>query len=82
MKGSSDIPGETSAAAAISLLTPDAEELADFLRFLSEWLTADPSHLGDSLVRFMNGHPYDIDMLLRDLVRLRSLLGSNDAADF
>jgi hypothetical protein len=38
---------------AVSLDAADAEELADFLPFLSEWATADYDQLGESLVRFM-----------------------------
>jgi len=68
---------------SVSLDTPDAEELADFLRFLSEWLTSDPGQLGDSLARLMDSHPYCIDMLRRDLARFRALLGTgNDDGAF
>jgi hypothetical protein len=38
---------------SVSLDFPDAEELADFLRFLIEWLTTDHDGLSDSLARFM-----------------------------
>ena len=65
--------------AATGLTTEDAEELADFLRFLSEWLTADHDQLGGILGRFAGDHPYSIDMLLHDLGRFRLLLGGHHA---
>ena len=54
--------------------------LADFLRFLIEWLTADRDGLGDSLARFMGDHPYGVEALRDDLARFKSLLGSDDIA--
>ncbi len=63
--------------------TPDAEELADFLRFLSEWLASDLGQLGDSLARLMGSHPYGIDTLRHDIFRFRALLGAgNDDSTF
>jgi len=53
----------------VSLNSADAVELADFLRFLDEWLTSDREQLGDSLARFMGTHPYGIDLLRHDLAR-------------
>ena len=68
---------------SVSLDTADAEELADFLRFLSEWLTSGPGQLSDSLARRMGSHPYGIDMLRHDLARFRALLGTgNDDGAF
>lgn len=68
---------------SVSLDTPDAEELADFLWFLSEWLTSDPEQLGDSLARLMASHPYGIDMLRHDISRFRALLSAeNDNGAF
>jgi hypothetical protein len=59
---------------SVSLDTPDAEELADFLQLLSEWLTSDPGQLGDSLARLMGSHPYGIEILRHDFAWFRALL--------
>lgn len=67
----------------VSLNSADAVELADFLRFLDEWLTSDREQLGDSLARFMGTHPYGIDLLRHDLARFSALLGTrNDDGAF
>ena len=63
----------------VTLTIEDADELADLLRFLGEWLTADHDQLGDFLARFTGEHPYSIDMLLHDLGRFRLLLGGDYA---
>ena len=63
---------------SVCLGTPDAEDLADFLWFLSEWLTCDPEQLGDSLARLMGSHPYGIDMLRHDISRVRALLSDEN----
>ena len=57
-------------------------ELADFLRFLDEWLTSDREQLGDSLARLMGSHSCGIDILRHDLARFSALLGTgnNDGA--
>jgi len=61
-----------------SLAAEDSAELADFLRFLGEWLAADHSQLSDSLAWFMDGYPYDVETLRQDLARFTSLLGGNN----
>ena len=63
---------------SVSLDTPDTEELADFLRFLGEWLTSGPEQLGDSLAHLMGSHPYGIDMLRHDLARFSALLSTGN----
>lgn len=70
---------EGDAMLSVCLRTPDAEELADFLRFLSQWLTADPDRLGDSLDQFMSDHPYSAEELHSDLARFSALLGTADS---
>lgn len=62
----------------ISLAAEDAAELADFLRFLGEWLATDHSQLSDTLARFMDGHPYEVKTLRHDLARFTSMPGGND----
>ena len=67
----------------VSLNSADAVELADFLRFLDEWLTSDREQLGDSLARLMGSHSYGIDMLRYNLARFSALLGTgNDDGAF
>jgi hypothetical protein len=67
----------------VSLNPADAVELADFLRFLDEWLTRDREQLGDSLARLMGSHTYGIDILRHDLARFSALLGpGNDDGAF
>jgi hypothetical protein len=63
---------------SVSLGTPDVEELADFLRFLGEWLAADRDRLGGSLAQFMGDHPYSVEALQNDLVRFSALLGTGN----
>jgi hypothetical protein len=64
---------------AIRLPAADAAELADFLRFLGEWLAAGHHQLSDSLAQFMDGHPYSVETLRHDLARFRTLLGGDDS---
>jgi hypothetical protein len=53
----------------VKLDVADAAELAEMLKFLSEWLSRDPGRLGDSLERFV-GHPaYGLNELRGDLER-------------
>jgi hypothetical protein len=65
-----------------SLTAEDTAELADFLRFLGEWLAADHDCLSDSLARFFGTHPYGAEMLRHDLARFRQLLGDGLTGDF
>jgi hypothetical protein len=53
----------------------DAAELAEILRFLSQWLDSHPARVGPSLEEFV-GHPaYGLTQLRQDLERLVFLLG-------
>lgn len=62
---------------SLSLNVVDAAELAEMLRFLSDWLAADPG-LQVSLGRFV-GHPaYGVTELRADLDRFTFLLGGSD----
>ena len=58
----------------ISLPAEDVAELADFLRFLDEWVTAGHDQLSRPLALFMEDHPYGIETLRHDLGRFRLLL--------
>lgn len=63
---------------AVSLDVAGAVELAELLRFLGDWLTADHDQLGVSLHRFV-GHPgYDIGQRHADLDRFTFLLAGGD----
>jgi hypothetical protein len=65
----------------VSLDAVDAAELAELLRFVRVWLTADHDPLDASLRRFV-GHPgYDVDRLRRDLDRFTFLLGDDDGEE-
>ena len=58
--------------------TADAIELAETLKLIARWLTADPERLAASLLDFI-GHPaYGPDALRADLDRFAFLLGGND----
>ena len=62
----------------VKLDSADAAELAEMLRFLSQWLARDPARLGDSLAQFV-GHPaYGLAQLRGDLQRFVFLLGGSD----
>jgi hypothetical protein len=63
---------------ATSLPSADAAELADFLRFLGEWVAASQHQLSDSLANFMGDHPYTVETLSHDLARFRALLSADD----
>jgi hypothetical protein len=60
-----------------SLPAEDAAELADFLRFLSEWVAASHNEIGSPLARFMGDHPYGVERLRHDLARFRAMLGDD-----
>jgi hypothetical protein len=64
----------------ISLAAEDAAELADFLRFLGEWLATDHSQLSDSLARLMDGHPYELETLRHDLPASRPCSAATTAS--
>ena len=65
----------------VKLNTADAAELAEMLRFLSEWLTRDPERLAASLAEFV-GHPaHGLDELHQDLERFVFLLGGSDGQE-
>jgi hypothetical protein len=58
--------------------TADANELAEMLQLISDWLAADPDRLTASLLAYI-GHPgYGPDALRADLNRFTFLLGGND----
>jgi hypothetical protein len=71
-------PNGDSLMPEISLPAEDAAELAGFLRFLDEWLTAGHAQIADSLARFMDDHPYGVETLRHDLSRFRSMLGNGN----
>jgi hypothetical protein len=63
---------------AFSLDTADAIELAEFLQFLSDWVTAERDHLSGPLTRFTGSEAYGSDQLQADLDQFSFLLGGND----
>jgi len=65
----------------VSLDTTDAVELAELLRFLSDWLAADPGQLSASLKRFTGSQAYDPGTLRNDLARFTVLLGGSGGED-
>lgn len=62
----------------ISLDTSDAVELAELLRFVSDWLASDPGPLDASLHRFVGNPAYHLDHLRTDLNRFAFLLHCDD----
>ena len=66
----------------MTLAADDAAELADFLGFLRDWVTAGRDELGGSIAQFMDGHPYDVELLRHDLARFRSVLGGMTGTGF
>ncbi len=63
---------------AMNLDVVDATELAELLRFLTAWLTADHDRLEASLQRLVGNPAYDLDQLRADLARFTFLLGGDD----
>jgi hypothetical protein len=59
----------------MTLTADDAAELADFLGFLRNWVTAGRDQLSGSLAPVQDGHSYDAELLRHDLARFRSMLG-------
>ncbi len=57
----------------------DAAELAELLRFLSQWLTRDPARLGASLEEFVGRPAYNVGELRQDLDRFVFLPGGDDS---
>ncbi len=55
----------------------DAAELADMVRFLSDWLAADHGRLAASLRAFTGNSGYDLSQLRRDVDRFAILLGGS-----
>jgi hypothetical protein len=56
----------------------DANELAELLAFLGDWLgSQDSATLQASLARFMSTDAYDLANLQADLARFTFLLGDN-----
>jgi hypothetical protein len=62
----------------LSLDAGDAAELAELLRFLSDWLATAGDDLAGSLSRFVGTAGYDVGQLRGDLDRFTFLLGGND----
>lgn len=60
----------------------DAAELAEFLQFLTGWLTHHPGRLGASLEDVVGSPAYNIRQLRDDLDRFTFLLGGNDGEAF
>jgi hypothetical protein len=56
----------------------DAIELNQLLRFVGDWLAADPDRLGTSLHQFVGSPGYDPTHLQADLNRFTFLLGGHD----
>jgi hypothetical protein len=63
---------------AVSLDVADAAELAELLRFVGDWIGADPDRLGLWLHQFVGSPGYDLDQLRADLDRFTFLLGADD----
>jgi hypothetical protein len=63
---------------SVNLDTCDAVELVELLRFLHDWLAADPDRLGESLGGFVGSRAYDAVQLRVDLNRFTFLLGGSD----
>ncbi len=64
---------------AVNVDAGDAAELAELLRFLHDWMSAEHHHLDASLRHFVGNVAYDIDQLRADLARITFLLGHDDA---
>jgi hypothetical protein len=62
----------------LTLDAGDAAELAELLRFLSDWLAAAGDDLAGSLTRFVGTGGYDVGQLRGDLDRFTFLLGGSD----
>ncbi len=62
----------------MTLAASDAAELAEMLRFLSDWLAGDQDRVGTSLAGFIGSRAYDTRQLRNDLDRFAFLLGGSD----
>jgi hypothetical protein len=62
----------------VSLDAADAAELGELLRFVGDWLAADPEQLELSLQAFVGSPGYDLATLRADLDRFTFLLGADD----
>jgi hypothetical protein len=62
----------------VKLDATDAAELAEMLRFLSQWLARDPRRLGASLEEFIGNPAYGLHDLHADLERFVFVLGGSD----
>ena len=67
---------------AVSLDAGDAAELAELLRFLGDWLTAEHDQLDASLRHFVGNPAYDLGQLRADLARFTFLLGGDGESLF
>ena len=65
-------------APRITLAASDAAELAELLRFLSDWIDTDPGQLPASLRRFIGTSACDTTALRTDLARFQFLLGGDE----
>ncbi|MBA3279777.1 MAG: hypothetical protein H0U22_13925 [Geodermatophilaceae bacterium] len=66
-------------AAEVRLRLIDAAELAEALRFISQWLArVDRTQLAASFDRFVSADGYDLNALRTDLARFTFLLGHDD----
>src|SRR5665647_2532453 len=63
---------------AVSLDAADAAELAELVRFVGDWLAADPDRLGICLQQFVGSGGYEVARLRGDLDRFAFLLGGDD----
>lgn len=63
---------------AVSLDAADAAELAELVRFVHDWLAADPDQLGICLHQFVGSGEYDVTQLRGDLDRPTFPLGGDD----
>jgi hypothetical protein len=61
----------------VSLDAADAGELAELLRFVSDWLAADHGRLVVSLRAFTGSSGYDLSQLRRDVDKFVILLGGS-----
>ena len=62
----------------MTLAPADADELAEMLQFLSDWLARDRHHLETSLEGFVGSSAYGTRQLGDDLARFIFLLGGSD----
>jgi hypothetical protein len=56
----------------------DANELAELLQLLTDWLAADTRNLDASLTGYLGNPAYNLEQLRNDLHRFGFLLGGND----